>query len=256
MIIGHNNQFSNQVKHGFFGRTGGISGGLFESLNCGIGSDDAAEKVMTNRQLVAREFGKELDHLCTLYQVHSPDCIIVNQKADTNDVQADAMVTDKPGLILGVLTADCGPILFEGKKTSGPSVVGVAHAGWKGAVGGVLESTLLKMQELGSPLQNIKVAIGPCIGPASYEVGQAFIDPFLEQSDENERFFKETATEGKLMFDLPGYIAQRLALAGVKNVSISGHDTYKEEQSFFSYRRKTHRDEPDYGRQISAIMIK
>jgi len=256
MIIDEYAKFSDQVKHGFFGRTGGVSQGIYESLNCGIGSDDAQEKVIENRTLVCDEFGVEHEKLCTLYQIHSPDCLIIHDPSDTKDVQADAMVTDQAGIILGVLTADCGPILFEGQKKDGLPVIGAAHAGWKGAIGGVLQSTISKMQELGAAVESIHVAIGPCIGPASYEVSADFLDPFLKQADENERFFKEAKTEDKYFFDLPGYIAQQLAGQGIQNVSISGHDTYKEEDKFFSYRRKTHRDEKDYGRQISAISLK
>ncbi|MEM6811734.1 MAG: peptidoglycan editing factor PgeF [Pseudomonadota bacterium] len=242
------------IQHGFFTKQGGVSEGIYESLNCGKGSDDDTDKVKENRARVAGHFGQSEAMLCTLYQNHSDQAVIIKQPEDCNGIKADALVTDQPHLVLGILTADCGPILFSGETNEGKPVIGAAHAGWKGAIGGILENTVLTMREIGA--QKISAAIGPCIGPKSYEVSAEFTEPFLSQDQSNERFFKETNKNNKLMFDLPGYIASRLALLDLNQVIISGHDTYAEENDFFSYRRKTHRSEPDYGRQISAIIIK
>ena len=242
-----------RVKHGFFGRQGGVSEGLYNSLNCGVGSNDSPDNVQENRRRVAEALGGE--ELITVHQIHSPDCLIVTEPFGADRPQADALVTDKAGLVIGVLTADCGPILFAGEKEDGSPVIGAAHAGWGGALKGVLENTVQKMQELGSGLESIRATVGSCIGPKSYEVSLGFEEPFLERDPEDEHFFKAAAKEGHLMFDLPGYIAKRLADAGVRQVTIMGHDTFADEESFFSYRRATHRDEPDYGRQVSAITI-
>lgn len=246
-----------KIAHGFFGRKGGVSEELYESLNCGVGSNDSPEAVQENRARVANTLGGELDDLVTVHQTHSPDCLIIHSAPDKEQErpQADALVTDQPNLILGVLTADCGCILFAGNKADGSPVIGAAHAGWKGALGGVLESTLNQMQSLGAILDTIQATVGPCIGPKSYEVSLGFERPFLERNPDDEHFFREAQKEGHLMFDLPGYIANRLAQAGVTQVTISGHDTFAEKENFFSYRHTTHLGEPDYGRQISAIVI-
>ncbi len=249
---------SDKIQHGFFGRDGGVSHGIYKSLNCGIGSDDHPNHVNQNREKIAEFFDQKIDNLCTVHQVHSSKCIIIDQPFNdqSSRSQADAMVTDSPNLILGILTADCGPILFTGEKKDGSMVIGAAHSGWRGALGGVLEDTVQKMLDCKVVKQTIKAAIGPCIGPRSYEVENDFAIPFLAQDNANEHFFKETQKEEQILFDLPGYIAYRLAQSGICNVAITGHDTYAEKDKFFSYRQKTHRGEPDYGRQISAIMIK
>lgn len=234
-------QSSEKVRHGFFGRQGGVSGGLYTSLNCGVGSSDNADSVRENRRRVANFFGRDPEALNTVHQIHSPDCIIVDAPVDiAQRPKADALVTEVPGLIIGVLTADCGPILYSGKKDDGSSVVGAAHAGWGGALKGVNESTVDQMLSLGVVRDTICAAIGPCIGPASYEVSVGFEEPFLDRDPEDERFFKETNKNQKLMFDLPGYVANRLAQHGIKNVSITGHDTFASEEEYFSYRRTTH----------------
>lgn len=245
------------IFHGFFGRQGGVSDGLYESLNCGAGSNDAADKVSRNRALVAEQAGCAPEHLLSLYQVHSDRCIVVRSPDDVQPKpEADALVTDVPGLALGVLTADCGPVLFYGEKEGGASVVGAAHAGWGGALGGVLESTVNQMLELGAEQASLRAAIGPCISKASYEVSEDFALPFLKEDDENERFFMAGQKEGHLMFDLSGYCALKLAKLGLKHVFIKDMDTYSNEDQFFSYRRTTHRKEEDYGRQVSVISIK
>lgn len=248
---------SGKIQHGFFGRQGGVSKGIYANLNCGVGSNDAPESVQENRARVAEKLNVSPDNLLTVWQVHSPDCLIIDapvgQRADRP--KADAMATDKAGLALGILTADCGPILFAGEKADGAPVIGAAHAGWGGALKGVLEDTVGKMQELGAVTQTIRAAVGPCIGPKSYEVSIGFEAPFLARDPADEHFFREAQREGHLMFDLPGYIANRLAQAGLRQVGILGDDTFAQAEMFFSYRRSTHRKEPDYGRQISAIVI-
>ena len=243
--------------HGFFSRRGGVSKGIYASLNCGPGSDDNPAHVLQNRKVVSEVIGCEPQSLLSLHQIHSAECLQVTESWDSdNRPQADAMVSDVPGLALGVLTADCGPVLLHGVKTSGEPVVGAAHAGWGGAVNGVLEATLEKMKSLGAEAESIQACVGPCIGQASYEVGEDFIKPFAQEDEQAEKFFKSARREGHMMFDLPGYIAFRLARTGVKNVYIKDLDTYFNEEDFFSYRRTTHRHEKDYGRQISVIMIK
>ena len=247
----------NPVFHAFFSRRGGVSKDVYASLNCGPGSDDNAQDVMQNRQIVSEIVGCRPENLLSLHQIHSPQCIKVSQGwAPEDRPQADAFVTDQPGLALGVLTADCAPVLFYGQKSDGRPVVGAAHAGWGGALKGVLAEAVNAMQELDAELESIRAAIGPCISKASYEVGQDFADAFLEEDEANEVFFMAAKREGHLMFDLPGYCALKLAKAGLKTVFIKDLDTYFNEEDFFSYRRKTHRGEKDYGRQISLIMIK
>lgn len=248
---------TSRVRHGFFGRQNGVSEGLYDSLNCGVGSDDDPGVVAENRKRVAGYFDAAPENLITVWQVHSPDCIYIDKPvaAGIDRPKADALVTDRAGLVLGVLTADCGPILFVGEKADGSPVIGASHAGWGGALNGVLESTVKKMIEMEATPESICAAVGPCIGPKSYEVSIGFEKPFLAREPQDEHFFREARKEGHLMFDLPGYIASRLAGAGVKQVTITGHDTFAEADSFFSYRRTTHAKEPDYGRQISAISI-
>ena len=240
--------------HGFFGRRGGVSAGLYGSLNCGTGSNDNPAHVRQNRAAVAAAMGVRADHLVTLHQVHSAECTLVDRPfADSDRPKADAMVTDTPGLALGILTADCGPVLFYGVKADRSPVIGAAHAGWGGALKGVLEATVKAMTERGAKPESIRAGIGPCIGPRSYEVTDEFAAPFLALNPESEHFFKTARREGHLMFDLPGYIAFRLAGCGVRSVTITGFDTCAMENDYFSYRRTTHRAEPDYGRQISVI---
>ncbi len=248
----------NSIAHGFFGRQGGVSTGVYGSLNCGPGSNDTPEAVRHNRTLVANSLNVSLDNVTSLWQVHSPDCIIIDEPMAEGDSlpKADGMVTDKSGLALGILTADCGPLLFAGKKADGAPVIGAAHSGWDGSLKGIAESTIDKMLELGAEMESIRATIGPCIGPKSYEVSIGFEKPFLERNPEDEHFFREARKEGHLMFDMPGYVASRLAAHGVKQVTITGHDTFAMKDEFFSYRRTTHAGEPDYGRQISAIAIK
>ena len=240
-----------QVPHAFFTREGGVSKGIYASLNCGNGSRDAASDVRENRRRAASGLGFSADHLCTLYQVHSPNVVTLSTPIAPGQVQADALVTQTPGLLLGILTADCAPVLFADAQAG---VVGAAHAGWKGAFTGVLENTIAAMADLGA--REIHAAIGPCISQESYEVGAEFLARFLEDSPENAAFFSPSGREGHAQFDLPGYVAHRLARAGLRHIGRIAKDTCAEEQAFFSYRRTTLRGEGDYGRQLSAIGLK
>ena len=245
-----------KVRHGFFGRVGGVSEGVYSSLNCGLGSNDDPAAVRENLRRVGMAYNAEPESILTLYQIHSDICLTENAPRSVDErPEGDAHVTDQPGLVLGILTADCAPVLFAGEKADGAPVIGAAHAGWKGAIGGVLENTLAEMQKLGAVPASITACVGPCIAQASYEVDAGYMRRFMEESEENERFFKDSATPDHYMFDLPGYVAARLFAAGVGSVTLMDMDTYAREEDFFSYRQKTHREESDYGRQISAIMI-
>ncbi len=242
------------ISHGFFTRRGGVSAGIYEGLNCGQGSDDNPDHIKQNRSIVAEHLGASSDDLLSVHQIHSDQCIYVTERWEPdNRPQADAMVTDKAGFALGILTADCAPVLFYGEKSDGVPVIGAAHAGWKGALGGILESTLKAMKELGA--QNIKASIGPCIDKRSYEVDESFFERFVQAHESYERFFGAAQKKEHYMFDLAGFCALRLYESGLKEVHIWGLDTYVREDEFFSYRRTTHRQEKEYGRQISAIII-
>jgi YfiH family protein len=238
------------IAHGFFGREGGVSTGLYESLNCGPGSSDDAKAVAENRRLVAAALADRNVRLISLSQIHS--AIVHTLPAWEERPEGDAMVTATPGLALGILTADCAPVLLADPKAR---VIGAAHAGWKGALSGVLEATLEAMEKLGALRDRITAAIGPCISQNSYEVGWEFRDRFLEQGLKHRRFFAPSGKEGHYRFDLAGYAAHRLTAAGVGSVEMIGVCTYPPENGFFSFRRTTHAGEPDYGRQISAIVL-
>ncbi len=239
----------NGVVHGFLGRQGGISTGIHAGLNVGLGSDDDRAAILENRDR-ARDAVLPGSTLVTLHQVHSPEVITVSRPIATDArPKADALVTDRPGLLLGVLTADCVPVLLADRQAG---VIGAAHAGWKGAIGGVTDSTLAAMEALGADRSRIAAAIGPCIGRASYEVSEAFIAPFLAEDAENARFFG-AGKPGHLMFDIAAYVAARLAQAGVGRIDLLDEDTYSQPDRFFSFRRSCHKAEPGYGRQISLI---
>lgn len=242
------------ISHGFFTRQGGASVGIFASLNAGYGSSDNQDSVAHNRDVIANELGVAADRMQCLYQVHSADVVTLTDPWSRHAMpKADAMVTDKPGYALGILTADCIPALFADRKKK---IIGAAHAGWKGAIGGILPKTVQAMVALGSDPIDIVCVIGPCIGPQSYEVSNAFNEPFLAQNADYARFFKPAAKDGHLMFDLPAYARESLASSGIGEVINLGEDTLPQEDVFFSYRRSCLRKEPDYGRQISAIMIR
>lgn len=242
------------VRHGFFTREGGVSRGIYATLNCGYGSDDDPGAVRENRARVARDLSVEPERLLTVYQVHSPTVLRVTGAWEpTVPPQADAMVTDMPSVALGILTADCAPVLFADGTAR---VIGAAHAGWKGAFAGVLEATIEAMTALGAHRSRIVAAIGPTISRDAYEVGPEFRARFVEASHANERWFIPSAREEHFMFDLPAYAAARLDAAGVAAVATLGLCTYADETRFFSYRRTVHRGETDYGRQISAIALR
>jgi YfiH family protein len=242
------------VQHAFFTRRGGVSSGLFSSLNCGYGSADAPENVRENRRRVAEKFGLGEPDLQTVYQIHSTDVLTVAEERWTSPgaPKADALVTDRPGVVLGVMAADCAPVLLADE---GAGVIGAAHAGWKGALGGVVDTTIAAMEKLGARRERIKVAVGPCIGPASYEVGPEFPGPFLAQDQANAAFFRTASRSGHFMFDLPGYLVHRIARNGVA-VTATGHDTLTATEDFFSYRRNTLQGVRDYGRGLSAIALR
>src|SRR5581483_10887558 len=243
----------NRIAHGFFAREGGVSQGIYASLNCGPGSKDDPAAVAENRRRVADALAPDI-RLISLSQVHSP---IVHTlpawgREDGKRLEGDGMVTATPGLGLGILTADCAPVLFADPKAG---VIGAAHAGWKGALGGVLEATLEAMEKLGALRMRISAAIGPSITQENYEVGADFRDRFLESDAKQRRLFVPSDRDGYFRFDLPAYVAHRLTQAGTGSVETLGICTYPAENGFFSYRRTTHAGEPDYGRQISAIVL-
>lgn len=240
------------IRHGFLTRRGGVSDGIYNSLNCGLGTTDERARVFENRARAVKAAGLIDAPLNTAYQVHSAKVLVVEQPLDqSNRPEVDGLVTRTKGINLGVLTADCGPVLFADAEAG---VVGAAHAGWKGALGGVLQETVRVMESLGARRENIVAAIGPCIAQASYEVGTEFPTPFIAQDKDNARFFAANACR-RFQFDLAGYCAAQLEAMGLAQTVVSGHDTCALEEDFFSYRRKTKRGEPDYGRQVSVIGI-
>lgn len=239
------------VRHGFFTRAGGVSQGLYRGLNTGVGSQDRPEHVAENRRRVASSLGVEPDRLVTLYQVHSADALVVRAPFAGPRPKADAMVTDRPGIALGVLAADCGPVLFADGEAG---VIGAAHAGWKGALTGILEATIEAMEGLGAQRGRIAAVLGPSISADNYEVGPEFVERFTAADAANETYFSSSPKAGHAMFDLNRYTVERLIAAGVA-ASMVGRCTYADELYFYSYRRATHRQEPDYGRQISAIAL-
>lgn len=240
---------SASIVHGFFGRQGGVSKGIYASLNVGVGSRDVAQDVQKNRSTVAQILGGDILH--TVHQVHSPN-VAVLQSAWQTPPQADAIVTKQKGCTIGVLTADCVPVLFADEKAG---VIGCAHAGWKGALSGVIENTVAVMEEQGAHRENIFAAIGPCICQESYEVGEELRQHFLQQTGENTRYFIDGA-EGKYWFDIGGYALAQCERAAIDSIEWLARDTYALEADYFSYRRTTHRKEEDYGRQVSAIALR
>ena len=241
------------VRHAFFTRQGGVSDGIFATLNGGLGSRDAPEHVAENRARMCARLGLPRDRLVSLYQVHSADVITVEAPfADAHRPKADAMVTRVPGLALGIATADCGPVLFADPENG---VVGAAHAGWKGALTGVVGATVAAMVALGAHRSRIVAVLGPTIGPDSYEVGPDFVARFRSEAPGMERFLGPGTRPGHAQFDLPSFILARLAEADVGEATSLNLCTYADPERFYSYRRTTHRGEPDYGRLISAIAL-
>lgn len=239
------------IRHGFFTRAGGVSEGIYRGLNVGLGSSDDPALVAENRRRVTDWLGVAAERLVTPYQVHSPDVVTVSAPFEGERPKADAIVTATPGLAVGVHTADCGPVLFA---DTAAGVVGAAHAGWKGALTGVLENTVSAMEKLGADRTRIVAVLGPSITAANYEVGPEFVQRFRDAHGGDGRWFTSSARAGHAMFDLTAYTVERLVKAGV-SASFVGHCTYAREDLYFSYRRTTHRREPDYGRQVSAIVI-
>ncbi|WP_297835818.1 peptidoglycan editing factor PgeF [uncultured Roseibium sp.] len=241
------------IRHGFFTRQGGVSGGIYTSLNIGLGSDDERSSVLENRGRVAGQLGIGADRLVSPYQIHSADVITVSAPfAHDADRKADALVTATPGLAIGIATADCGPLLFADTKAG---VIGAAHSGWKGAVTGILQNTVAAMEALGATRTNITAVLGPTISQGAYEVGPEFKERFLQEHPDNTRYFKPSERAEHFMFDLPAFITDKLQALGLGAIADLALCTYADEDRFFSYRRTTHRKEPDYGRQISAIAL-
>lgn len=240
------------IRHGFFTRRGGVSKGIYGSLNCGLGSRDDAEAVRQNRTLVAETLGVPPDRLLTLYQIHSAAAVVVDKPWERGAAEADALVTSTPGLAIGALTADCAPVLFCDAQAR---VIAAAHAGWRGALSGIVEATLATMEELGAERDRTVAVIGPSISQRAYEVGADYMERFLAEEPGSEVFFVTDDSSGEPHFDLAGYVAERLSRAGVGTVSDLGLCTYCDETRLFSYRRSQHHGEEDYGRQISAIVL-
>lgn len=241
------------VAHAFFTRSGGVSEGIYRGLNTGIGSKDDRARVLENRARAARHLGSAPERLATPYQIHSADAVVVDEVWGPGlGPKADAVVTDRPGVAIGIGTADCGPVLFADAEAG---VIGAAHAGWKGALTGILEATLSAMEGLGAERGRVVAVLGPSISGEAYEVGPEFVARFAEADPLNERFFRPAERAGHAFFDLPAYIVARLEAAGVAQAASLGLCTYGDEGRFYSYRRATHRGEPDYGRLLSAIAL-
>jgi YfiH family protein len=241
------------IRHAFFTRAGGVSDGLYESLNGGVGSGDVPTNVAENRARMAAALAVTPDRLLSLYQIHSAKAVVVKAPWDLSSrPHADAMVTRVPNLAIGIGTADCGPVLLADPQAR---VVGAAHAGWRGALTGVIEAAIEAMERLGAERGRIAAATGPMISQRNYEVGPDLIDRFRDADKDSEGFFKPANRPGHAMFDLPGYILARLNRARVRQVEDLGLCTYADPAQFFSYRRSTHRAEPDYGRHINAIAL-
>jgi len=240
------------IRHGFFTRQGGVSKGVYGSLNCGLGSRDDVENVRQNRSLVAETLGVPPERLLTLYQIHSATALIVDKPWNGSVSEADALVTRTPGLAIGALTADCAPVLFCDPEAR---VIAAAHAGWRGALLGIVEATVASMERLGAKPERMVAVIGPTISQRAYEVGADYVERFLAEEPASSPFFMTDDGSGEPHFDLAGYVADRLARAGVGTVSDLGLCTYCDETRLFSYRRSQHHGEQDYGRQISAIVL-
>jgi polyphenol oxidase len=241
------------IAHRFFTRRGGVSSGLYSSLNCGYGSGDSPDNVRENRRRAAETFGRREPDLLTLHQIHSTEVLTVGDRRWTSPgaPKADGLVTDRPDVVLGVMAADCAPVLLADPQAR---VIGAAHAGWRGALDGVVEATVAAMEKLGARRERVQAAVGPCIGRQSYEVGPEFPAPFLKQDPANEAFFRAAPRAGHFLFDLAGYLTHRIGKTGV-SVMATGHDTLAASDDFFSYRRNTLQGVRDYGRGLSAIAL-
>ena len=254
MLLTASNLASPGISHGFFTRQGGKSKGIYASLNCGLGSQDDKNTVIANRKIIAKALGCDADKLAILFQSHSNAVVTVDKVwRHAKMPKADAMVTNQAGIALGILTADCVPVLFSDATHK---IIGAAHAGWKGAFSGVIGNTVNAMIALGATPATITCAIGPAIAQVSYEVDRAFQEKFLSQSQENAQYFIPGLKENHFMFNLKQYVHDRVLKTDITHINILENDTYLEEDNFFSYRRSTHKKESDYGRQISAILLK
>lgn len=245
------------IRHGFFTRIGGVSSGIYAGLNCGLGSNDDQALVLENRRMIGRHLGAGDDKfgggVITLYQEHGTTALEVTAPPSRDALpRADAVVSRTPGLVIGVLTADCAPVLLADGEAG---VVAAAHAGWRGAVDGIVDSAVREMERLGARRERISAAVGPCISQSSYEVGPEFEAAFLARDPANGAFFQRNPKTARPHFDLPGFVVSRLANAGISNIENLGLCTCENESLFYSYRRKSLRGEPDYGRQISAIVV-
>ena len=241
------------ISHGFFTRAGGVSQGVYATLNGGVGSSDAPDKVRENRARMAAALGVKPDRLLSAYQIHSPNVVMADKPWPGDQrPHADGIVTRTPGLAIGISTADCGPVLFADRRAR---VIGAAHAGWKGALTGVLEATIKAMESVGADRSGIRATLGPMIRQPNYEVGPEFVDRFHNDDAISARFFKPSARAGHAMFDLSGYIAARLSRAGINHFEDLGLCTFAEPDRFFSYRRTTKLAEADYGRHVNAIAL-
>lgn len=244
---------SSSIQGGFFTREGGVSEGIYKGLNCGLGSDDNREAVVENQTRAAKHLSCSHDHLLTLHQIHSSDCVVVDERWHyLKRPKADSIVTNKKDIILGILTADCVPVLFYDEDNH---VIGAAHAGWKGAIGGVLQETVHKMVDLNAKPSSIQALVGPCIAYDSYEVGQEFYDQFILSDNTHIQLFKKSEKPGHYYFNLREFIVLTLSNIGLMSVNHVFEDTYQEKDRFYSYRRSQHLNEPDYGRTLSAIVL-
>jgi YfiH family protein len=241
------------IRHGFFTRDGGVSGGVYKSLNGGTGSNDVPANIAENRARMAAGLGVAPDRFLTCYQIHSPEVVVAETPwTQEQRPRADAIVTRTPKLAIGISTADCGPVLIADAEAR---VIGAAHAGWRGALTGVIEATIAVMERLGAKRSRIVAATGPMIRQPSYEVGQDLIDRFVAIQPNNVRFFKPATRPGHAMFDLAGFVVSQLRHAEIAQIEDLGHCTYSDPGQFYSYRRATHRAEPDYGRHINGIAL-
>jgi len=252
-VSGSNFDFETGLAHAFFGRKGGVSGGIYSSLNCGPGSDDDRARVVENRRRAMESLAPAGAQLVTLYQVHGSAAVLVHEPWEIGRApKADAMATNVPGIALGILTADCAPVVLADARAR---VIGAAHAGWKGALAGVIESAIGAMEWLGARRDRIGAAIGPCISQPSYEVGDELRAALEQAQSDSRRFFMASKRAGHWQFDLCGCVRAQLQRAGIENTSAAPACTYLLDSDFFSYRRATHRGESDYGRQLSAIVL-
>lgn len=241
------------IRHGFFGREGGVSAGIYSSLNCGLGSNDDRQAVLENRARVCRHLGGAGEKVVTVHQHHSATAVLLDAAPDYDNLpKADAIVTKTPGLVIGALAADCTPVLFADPQAM---IVAAAHAGWRGAVDGILEATIVEMERAGADRSRIRAAVGPTISQSAYEVGPEFKDKLLDLDGGNARFFSKPNANGRPHFDLPGFVLYRLQRARIATIDNATACTDGSESRFFSYRRSRRLAEPDYGRQISAIVV-